>query len=164
MALTEQDIVNCILAEYQEMRSELRSYFQIQMTTITIGASLLGLLLTYGIGLFSGGEASPLRPMIAVFLFPIFIPAATCFLGIVWLDHTYRQVKVGAYISTLEDKLSALMSEQEFKYSLIGWEHWNKKTDFKCLFSKADQPVLLLLLLLSLLCSSHRLPLHLASA
>lgn len=121
-----------LMAEYSELRQELRSMLQHQFTIISIAVSILGVLFVLGLNIYSSEFFKVDMFPVICFIFHIIVPGASSFLGIMWLDTVYRQVELGTYTALLGERVRTLLSNPE----LMNWEQWlqsqtQKKVDGK---------------------------------
>lgn len=129
--------LNIITAEYGFLRQSLLSFFQIQITILTIGVGLVSGLIIYGLVELPKLKV-PCYPQISTALFCAIIPGAYAFLSVIWFDFTHRQVETGAYLSILEQKMGIIARNEDCftiknpSYTFM-WEHWNK-VQFKSKF------------------------------
>lgn len=125
-----KDKLNFIALEYSHLRQSLLSFFQTQITVLTIGIGLVSGLIVYGIIELPDMD-SELIPQISTALFCAIIPGAYAFLSVIWFDFTHRQVETGAYLSVLEVKMKIITKcDEPYSYEnpsfTFMWEHWNK--------------------------------------
>ena len=119
------DYTSLVMTEYKELRQEVRNSFQIQNSLIALDASISGILIGLGMSIFLNGNYGEKYYYAISFLFCAIMPAVSMFLGIIWLDQVYRQVKLGAYIRNLENIVNRNVNAQnDDNINVLNWEHW----------------------------------------
>ena len=109
--------INAKMAEYKEMRAEIRVNVQLQWTIMTVFFTIFGVLFTLVLKQYEAAEATVAQAQqtcIGFFL----LPAISAVCGVLWLDQVHRQIRVGNYIYQLEEKINTLLMPQA-----IHWEH-----------------------------------------
>lgn len=139
MTYTEMQL-NAVLKEYEELRTELRIAFQHQNTMIALIASTLGVLFTVSLNIYISDSFEETHYPLLLALYGAIIPGVIAFLGILWLDQIYRQVKLGTYVSTIERKVNkALGMEGSAEKAAMYWEQWvYNQTKGKSFFLKVN--------------------------
>lgn len=107
-----KEFINVSLTEYKELRSELRDIISRQFLIISLTITILGTLFGFSVEKTTNVEL----------IFLLIIPCVSIFSGILWLDCIYRQVKMGTYISLIENKINKLFSYDN--KNALNWEHY----------------------------------------
>lgn len=116
-------VLDAVLAEYKEVKSESIHKLQTQTTLISLYVTVLGVLLTLGLSndITSTQKMSFLHP----YFFTHVIPAIAISISILWLDQVYRQIKIAIYISHIEEKVNRLLgTANNVEDSAMFWERW----------------------------------------
>jgi len=114
-------IVESILIEYREMKSESVHKLQIQITMVSLYLTVFGVLLTIALNKNIDEGAVLLSP----YFFCCLIPCVMIFIAILWLDQVYRQIKIAIYISFLEKKVNNILGlDNTLISSALFWEQW----------------------------------------
>lgn len=110
-----KEFINVSLTEYRELRSELRDIISRQFLIISLTITAISTLFGFYVEKTNNIVNSEI-------IFALLIPCLSTFSGILWMDCIYRQVKIGTYISVVENKINELFSENEHK--ALNWEHY----------------------------------------
>lgn len=136
----EKMFIDVALAEYSELRAELRETISKQFTVLSATFTILASLFTFGVTLMSSENETSFEFISIIFY--VIIPCFSMFSGILWLDYVSRQVKIGVYISLVETKINNKFVNNEdlnnsYKCPMF-WEHYADKEAHKPFFLKSN--------------------------
>lgn len=115
--------IDVVLAEYHELREELRLKMQTQYTMMTLMVSAIGIIFGFSVGAYEKGGANAARSI--CFLFCLALPSAVIFCGIMWLDQVYRQTMIAQYMAELEKKMNRFLGVADSPETAgLYWEQW----------------------------------------
>lgn len=115
--------IDVVLAEYHELREELRQKMQMQSTMMTLMVSAIGIVFGFSVNAYEKSGQGAVRSM--CFLFCLALPGAVMFCGIIWLDQVYRQTMISRYTAELEEKMNRVLGTAGSpETAALYWEQW----------------------------------------
>lgn len=130
--LSIHEKIELIMSEYDMIRSETRMFFNLQFTVIGIWITLSGILIGFVLNDLSSftinDEMTAMNIILIKFILSILLPGSSGFLGVIWLDFSYRIARNSYYTYQIEDKVKSMINT---KVELLGWEHFIKSDGLK---------------------------------
>lgn len=112
---------NAIITEYNAMKTESMAKLQFQITLISLYITVLGTVFSLSLNNMNGEDT--LFDNSNMFCFVV--PCITVCIAAIWIDQTYRQIKIAYYLSLLEEKINRLLGvDNDIWTSAMFWEHW----------------------------------------
>lgn len=136
--LVHERYIDVVLAEYHELREELRLKMQAQYTMMTLMVSAIGIIFGFSVSAYEKGGLGAVRSL--CFLFCLALPSAVMFCGIMWLDQVYRQTMIALYITSIEKKVNGFLNVPDSQEAAgLYWEQWMSSMNYsEHFFKKAN--------------------------
>ena len=114
-------MLEALLAEYKEMRTESLQKFQIQITLISLYFTVFGTILVFAI------ERNIIEDTVIIspYFMCLLIPMIMMVIAVIWLDQAHRQTRIAAYISFIERKVNVMLElKNTIASSALFAEQW----------------------------------------
>ena len=117
-----EETFQALLTEYSCLRAEAQhdDTHQIELVTITFSA-LVALVAA------AAAFQKAIPQNVGIFLSFVAFPCLVMFMGLLWIDLIYRRTRFGGYTKKLENKINALLKQnQDSSDKIMEWEHWTQ--------------------------------------
>lgn len=133
-----QEVLQAMLAEYSELRQEIRNAQSKQTGMISLYVTILAAIFAAAAQIYTSviGTVSALSPQVIAAVFIGILPLATEFMGVIYLDQVYRQVKLGVYVHIIEQRINKTFPNG--KELTMNWESWAQDIEDEGFFSKTN--------------------------
>lgn len=128
--------VSIMLAEYNCVKAEIKTFFEIEFKILGIWITFMGVLIGFVLSQYSniiGSNPSShvyeFSSFIITTLLLVIIPGVCDLFGLLWLDFTTRIIKQANYLYKIENKMNDLVSDN--KEQLLYFEHYIIKDSTK---------------------------------
>jgi hypothetical protein len=131
------EVLSAMLAEYSELRQEIRNAQAKQTSLITSYITVFVAIFTLAANLYAEFPSRLDMPIVITVFFAL-VPFATTFMGAIYLDQVYRQVKLGVYISDVESNINRSFPNTKISVPTMGWEHWAQAHEGRNVFTRIN--------------------------
>ena len=132
------DALTAMLTEYSELRQEIRNAQSKQTGMISLYVTILAAIFAAAAQIYTSviGTVSAMSPQVIAAVFIGILPLATEFMGVIYLDQVYRQVKLGVYVHIIEQRVNKTFPNG--KELTMNWESWAQDIEDEGFFSKTN--------------------------
>lgn len=109
--------IEIALEEYKTLRSESIESIKTQHSTLNIGTGIAGAVVISGFNLWD-------KTLLPDLIFLIFIPLLCYIILVIWIGEVSRMVRVGHYLTTVENKISSSFPKHP---ELLFYENWLRR-------------------------------------
>lgn len=118
-------LIDTKLAEYRELRAEIRGSMQLQWTILAVFISLFGVVFSL---IFKVDSDDLNKVYLQInFIGACFLPGISALCGVLWLDQILRQIRVGTYVYFIEEEVSRIIGTDSTRQTSLNWEHSVKR-------------------------------------